>query len=116
VGDGNDLLFIDDNEVSLLTPEVAPQSRMLSSLFLSDQDGEKDSDLKDIADVTQSVFIVGLDYYIPAATQSDLSDLSTISVKLISRGSDSTPRIINVPNWPADQVRTVSAQFRDFVQ
>jgi hypothetical protein len=62
------------------------------------------------------VFISGIDYYIPAATQPDLSDLSSISIKLISRGSDGGTQTINVPNWPADQVRTVSVQFRDFVQ
>lgn len=117
-GDGNDLLLINDDEVNVLTPDAAKQSRMLSTLFLSDQDGEKDSDYTTINDenVTQPVFIAGIDYYIPAATQPDLSDLSTISIKLISRGSDGVSQIINVPNWPADRVRTVSVQFRDFVQ
>ncbi|MBN1655701.1 MAG: hypothetical protein JXA30_18190 [Deltaproteobacteria bacterium] len=113
---GNDQVFINDNEVNILTPEAAAKNRMLSSLFLSDQDGEEDSDYTIINDVTQMVFISGVDYYIPSATQSDLSDLSTISIKLISRDGDGMSQIMNVPNWPANQVRTVSAQFRDFVQ
>lgn len=115
-GEGNDQVYINDDEVNILTPEAANQDRMLSSLFLSDQDGEKDSDYTLIEGVTQDVFIAGLDYYIPAATKADLSDLSTISVKLISRGSEDKVRVLNVPNWPADKVRTVSVQFRDFVQ
>ncbi len=115
--DGNDLLFIGDDETSVLTPEAATQDRMLTSIFLSDQDGGKDSDYTTIEDnVTQDMFIAGIDYYIPAATQPDLSDLSTISIKLTARGGDGASQIINVPNWPADRVRTVSVQFRDFVQ
>ncbi len=115
--DGNDQVFINDDGVNILTPEAASQDHMLSSLFLSDQDGEQDSDLTLIEDnVTQDVFIAGIDYYIPAATQPGLSDLSTISIQLISPTGDGASQIINVPNWPADRVRTVSVQFRDFVQ
>lgn len=116
--EGNDLIFINDDETSVLTPEAAAQSRRLSSLFLCDQDGEEDSDYTTINDenVTMTSFIAGIDYYIPAAEQADLSDLSTISIELISRGSDGVSQVINVPNWPADRVRTVSVQFRDFVQ
>lgn len=112
----NDQIYINDDEVNIITPEVATQEIMLNTLFLSDQDGDKVGDATIIEAVTQDVFISGLDYYIPAATQSDLSDLSTISVKLISRCGDGQAQIINVPNWPSDQVRTVSVQFRDFVQ
>lgn len=87
--EGNDLLLINDDEVNVLTPEAATQDRMLTSLFISDQDGEKDCDYTTIAEnVTQDVFIAGIDYYIPAAAQPDLSDLSTISIKLIARGGD----------------------------
>lgn len=118
VVDSNDLLYINDDDVSVLTPGAAAQERRLSSLFLCDQDGEQDSDYTTIEDdnVTMTSFIAGIDYYIPAATQPDLSDLSTISIKLFPRGSEGISQIINVPNWPSDRVRTVSVQFRDFVQ
>jgi pimeloyl-ACP methyl ester carboxylesterase len=110
-GDGNDLLLVNGEQV--LTEEAAAQSRRLSSLFLSDENGSKSSDFTTIASVNEESFISGIDFYIEAASPPDQT---TVSLELTPRGGNGAKQTINVPNWRSSEVRTVSVQFRDFVQ
>jgi len=124
VGDENDELLVDGTNVA--TPEAAAQNNRLSALFLFDcgpdevgDEGYPDPNSDGISDLSAPntyfhsiTFMSGLDLYIPAATPPD----STIEVELTPRGGGGSTQVINVPNWPSDEVRTVVVQFRDFVQ
>lgn len=127
-GDDNDILTVDGTNVA--TPEAAARDNNLIGLFLMDWGPGAHPDLEDpstmdygdsklgesnldapIASFAVLPFMSGLDLFIPAASPPD----RTIEVKLIPRGGDGAEQVINVPNWPSDEVR-VSVVFRDFVQ
>ncbi len=123
-GANNDILMVD--VTSVLTPVAAAQAHRLSALFLFDMgpnelanglpdpnyDGVS-SDLSTPNKFFHSLpFISGLDLYIPAANPPD----RTISIVLTPRGGEGATQTINVPNWPSDIIRSISVQFRDFVQ
>jgi pimeloyl-ACP methyl ester carboxylesterase len=108
-GDGNDQLLV--NGFQVLTEVAAAQSRRLSSIFLCDENESSESEMTTLEAVTQVSFIAGIDFYIAAAPADQ-----TVAIELTSRGSGGAAQTLNVPNWPSSEVRTVSVQFRDFVQ
>jgi hypothetical protein len=120
----NDILEV--NATSVLTPIAAAQAHRLSALFLFSAGDEEVAPLKtpetDCEDTTSQLdtpntffhslpFISGLDYHIPASPPDQ-----TISIVMTPRGAGGKTQSINVPNWPSDVIRSVSVQFRDFVQ
>lgn len=120
----NDILTVDG--INVLTPLAAAQSNRLSSLFLFDMGPEEQApsglpdpnydgidNLETPNTFFQNLpFISALDLFIPASSPPD----RTISVVLTSRTGGGATQTINVPNWPSDEIRSISIQFRDFVQ
>lgn len=110
-GDGNDILTV--NGTNVITPETAPLLKRLSSLFLHDKGTDKQSALATPdPDFHEVPFISGLDLYLPAS--SPPSDV--IAIELTPRGGEGATQLINVPNWPSSEVRSISVQFRDYLQ
>lgn len=107
-GENNDSLMVNGTE--LISELTAPLLKRLSVLFLHDRDSDGASNLTQLdPDFALLPFMSGLDLYQPASPGGS----GTIEVRLQSRrgGAD---QVINVPNWPSSQVRSVSIQFRDY--
>ncbi len=101
------------NGTNVITAEVAPLEKRLSSLFLHDKGADKQSSLETPdPDFHVVPFISGLDMYLPAS--SPPSDV--IAIELTPRGGGGATQQINVPNWPSSEVRSISVQFRDYLQ
>ncbi|QJD59329.1 alpha/beta hydrolase [Pseudomonas sp. gcc21] len=110
-GEGNDVLTV--NGTNVITAETAPLLDRLSSLFLHDRGADQQSE-PGIPDPTLAAvpFITSVDLFIPAASPP----YDVIAIELTPRGGDGAVQRINVPNWPSSQVRSVSVQFRDYLQ
>jgi triacylglycerol esterase/lipase EstA (alpha/beta hydrolase family) len=122
-GADNDMLIVD--EESVLTEDSGVRAKHLSALFLMDwgpDNGaglsepdnwpDQETDLSEpIAEFHGLTFMSGMDLYMPANDPPNRA----IAVEMTPRGGDGTPQIVNVPNWPSEDVR-ISVHFRDFVQ
>ncbi len=107
-GDSNDILTVEG--VNIVTEKTAPLLKRLSTIFLHDRNSDQVSNLAVPDPFFHALpFMSGLDFYIPASTPPD----RTISVKLVPRGGGDV-QVINVPNWPSNEIRSVSVQFRDY--
>lgn len=110
--EGSDVLEVKGTNV--ITEQTAPLLKRLSSLFLHDRGTDGTSNLDSPDPVLNRIpFISGLDLFLSAAGGPN----AAISLELTARGDkarDSTQRV-NVPNWPSDQVRTISVHFKDYV-
>ena len=107
-GENNDSLRVNGTE--LISELTAPLLKRLSVLFLHDRDSDGVSNLRELdPDFALLPFMSGLDLYQPASPGGS----GTIEVRLQSRrgGAD---QVVNVPNWPSNQIRSVSIQFRDY--
>ncbi|MFA5677347.1 MAG: alpha/beta fold hydrolase [Pseudomonas sp.] len=109
-GDNNDSLTISGTEV--ISEMNAPLLHRLSVLFLHDRNSDQTSNLTQVDPAFGALpFMSGLDMYLPASAGGS----GTIEVRLQSRrGGDD--QVIRVPNWPSNQVRSVSLQFKDYSQ
>jgi len=106
----NDILTV--NGVEVVTPQTAPLLKRLSSIFLHDRNSDGTSSLAAPDPVFHALpFMSGLDLHIPAASPPD----STVRIELTPRGGNGAKQVINVPNWPSSQVRSISVQFRDYI-
>src|SRR5690606_27502791 len=95
------------NGTELVSELTAPLLKRLSVLFLHDRDSDGVSNLEALdPDFAELPFMSGLDLYVPASAQGS----NTIEVRLQSRRGG-PEQVINVPNWPSDEVRSVSVQF-----
>lgn len=109
-GDRDDSLTINGTEV--ISELTAPLLKRLSVLFLHDRGSDQQSDMTRLDPVLgQLPFMSGLDLYMPASADGS----GTIEIRLKSRRGDDD-QVINVPNWPSTQVRSVSVQFKDYSQ
>ncbi len=109
-GDNNDSLQVNGTE--LVSELTAPLLKRLSVLFLHDRDSDGMSNLDALdPDFAELPFMSGLDLYVPASAQGS----NTIEVRLQSRRGG-PEQVISVPNWPSDEVRSVSVQFRDYTR
>ncbi|RGP55883.1 alpha/beta fold hydrolase [Pseudomonas abyssi] len=107
-GDRNDQLTV--NGTLVVTAQTAPLLNRLSNIFLHDRNADGISKLDTPDPVLHAIpFMSGLDLYLPAASEPN----GVISISLNSRRGDGTVRTINVPNWPSDQIRSISVHFRD---
>jgi len=107
-GENNDLLTV--NGTSVVTAQTAPLLQRLSSLFLHDRNTDQSNNLAAPDPLFHRLpFMSGLDLFLRASPQGS----GTIEIKLTPRGGG-TDQMINVPNWPSDQVRSISVQFRDY--
>lgn len=110
-GDSNDVLTV--NGTNVITAETAPLLKRLSSLFLHDRGADQQSSPGAPDPVLNAIpFISGMDLYLPAASPPD----DVIAIELTPRGGEGAVQQINVPNWPSSEVRSISVQFRDYVQ
>ena len=114
-GEESDVLTV--NGTNVITTQTAPLLKRLSSLFLHDRGSDKVSDLVNPDPILNRIpFISGLDMYLSAEGGPN----GTLSLELTSRrGHDQASRgeakqIVNVPNWPSNQVRTISVHFKDY--
>ncbi|MBQ0777684.1 alpha/beta fold hydrolase [Halopseudomonas laoshanensis] len=110
--EGSDSLEVKGTNV--ITEQTAPLLKRLSSLFLHDRGADGVSNLGAPDPVLNRIpFISGLDMYLPAAGGPN----GVISLELTPRGEEGshTTQIVNVPNWPSDQIRTISVHFKDYV-
>ena len=104
----NDSLTVNGQE--MIDELVAPLLTRLSVLFLTDRNADQTSNLSVLDPYFASLpFMRGWDFYIPSATNG----AGTVEVRLKSRRGGQE-QVINVPNWPSTQVRSVSLQFRDY--
>jgi len=117
--DGTNILDSDGGEMA------AARAKHLSALFLMDwgpekaaEPGEAGSEPDQATDLTEPIetfhstaFMSGLDLYMPAADPWD----ATIEARMTPRGEAGAVQVLNVPNWPSEDVR-ISVHFRDFVQ
>lgn len=110
-GDENDSLTV--NGTPIVTSATSPLLKRTSSIFLHDRNSDRASTLPGPDTFFNALpFISGLDLFIqasPAASQP-------ISIVLKPRGSKSAVQTINIPNWPSDEIRSNSIQFRDYVK
>lgn len=110
--EGSDVLEV--KGVNVITEQTAPLLKRLSSLFLHDRGADGVSNLGTPDPVLNRIpFISGLDMFLPAAGGPN----GVISLELKSRGEapGADPQTVNVPNWPSDQIRTISVHFKDYV-
>jgi len=110
-GDANDSLTVNDTQI--VTSATAPLLKRTSSLFLHDRNSDGVSTLPGPDPFFNALpFISGLDLFIPASPAAS----QTISIELTPRGGNGAVQTINIPNWPSDEIRSNSVQFRDYVQ
>ena len=104
----NDSLTVNGQE--MISDLVAPLLTRLSVLFINDRGADQKSNLAVLDPYFASLpFMRGLDYYLPASANGS----GSIEVRLQSRRGGQA-QVINVPNWPSSQVRSVSLQFKDY--
>ena len=107
-GENNDQLTV--NGSSVVTAQTAPLLQRLSNIFLHDRNADQTSNLATADPVLHAIpFMSGLDLYLPAGGEPN----GIISISLNSRRGDGETRTVNVPNWPSDQIRSISVHFRD---
>ena len=110
-GEANDSLTVNDTQI--VTSATAPLLKRTSSLFLHDRNRDGVSTLPGPDPFFNALpFISGLDLFIPASPAANES----ISIELTPRGGNGAVQTINIPNWPSDEIRSNSVQFRDYVQ
>jgi triacylglycerol esterase/lipase EstA (alpha/beta hydrolase family) len=114
--ESNDVLLVRDTgdagAVNVVTKETAYLLNRTNTLFLHDRNSDGESSLPGpdpFFSLPQLPFMSGLDLFIPASSRPD----QTIRLELTPRGGGRT-QVINVANWPSDEVRSVSVLFRDY--
>ena len=110
--EGSDVLEV--NGTNVITLQTAPLLKRLSSLFLHDRGADGVSNFSRPDPVLNTIpFISGLDMYLPATGGPN----GVISLELTPRGENGSDskQVVNVPNWPSNQIRTISVHFKDYV-
>ena len=106
----NDVMMV--SGVNVITPQTGAFDNRLSIIFLHDRNSDGNSNLAMADPVLNALpFMSGLDYVLPASPEGS----NTINVELTSRRGGTT-QVINVPNWPSDDIRSISVHFRDFAE
>jgi len=110
-GDENDSLTVNGTQV--VTNVTAPLLKRTSSIFLHDRNSDGVSTLPGPDSFFNALpFISGLDLFIKASPGAD----KPINIELKPRGGKGAIQRITIPNWPSDEIRSNSVQFRDYVQ
>ncbi len=110
-GELNDSLTVNDTQI--VTSATAPLLKRTSSIFLHDRNSDGNSTLPGPDPFFSALpFISGLDLFIPASPGAN----QPINIQLKPRGGNGAVQVINVPNWPSDEIRSNSVQFRDYIQ
>lgn len=110
-GELNDSLTVNDTQI--VSSATAPLLKRTSSIFLHDRNSDGNSTLPGPDPFFSALpFISGLDLFIPASPGAN----QPINIQLKPRGSNGAVQVINVPNWPSDEIRSNSVQFRDYIQ
>lgn len=108
-GDRNDSLTV--NSTPVVTSLTGPLLQRLSNIFLHDRNNDKTSNLTIVDEAFHRIpFMSGLDLYLPATTDPQ----GIVRIELTSRRGSGEPQVINVPNWPSSQIRSISVHFRDY--
>ncbi|MCM3923095.1 lipase [Frankia sp. AiPs1] len=103
-GRNSDVLTVDGTNV--LSPAVAPRSKLALAVYLFDHDADGASNvLAPIPDYFGIGFITGADLHIPAGDRS-------IEVAVTPRGQAAHRSVLRVPAWPSDTDR-VTLHLRD---
>ncbi|KQC38350.1 lipase [Frankia sp. ACN1ag] len=103
-GGDSDILTVDGTNV--LSPGVAPRSKLALAVYLFDRDADGVSDvMAPIPDYFGIGFITGADLHIPAGDRS-------VEVAVTPRGQAAHRAVLRVPAWPSDTDR-VTVHFRD---
>jgi len=106
----NDVLAV--NGVNLVNAIFCPLSKLTSTIFAYDVEGDGQSDLTHVKSIINSItFLAAVDFYIPAANPPD----DRVRIVLIPRGGDGKIQVMNVPNWPSS-TNSVTILFDDFLQ
>jgi hypothetical protein len=106
----NDVLAV--NGVNLVNAIFCPLSKLTSTIFAYDVEGDGQSDLSHLKGLINYItFLAGVDFYIPAANPPD----DRVRIVLIPRGGDGKIQVMNVPNWPSS-TNSVTILFDDFLQ
>lgn len=106
----NDVLAV--NGVNLVNAIFCPLSKLTSTIFAYDVEGDGQSDLTHVKSIINSItFLATVDFYIPAANPPD----DRVRIVLIPRGGDGKIQVMNVPNWPS-WTNSVTILFDDFLQ
>jgi hypothetical protein len=106
----NDVLAV--NGVNLVNALFCPLSKLTSTIFPYDVEGDGQSDLTHLKGLINFItFLAGVDFYIPAANPPN----DRVRIVLIPRGGDGKIQIMNVPNW-VSSTNSVTILFNDFLQ
>lgn len=109
-GVNNDILAV--NGVNLVNAIFCPLSKLTSTIFAYDVEGDGQSDLSHLkGPINFITFLAAVDFYIPAANPPN----DRIRIVLIPRGGDGKMQVMNVPNW-ASSTNSVTIIFDDFLQ
>ncbi|EIV95398.1 lipase [Frankia sp. QA3] len=103
-GRASDILTVDGTNV--LSPAVAPRSKLALGVYLFDRDADGISDVMAPIPAYFGIgFITGTDLHIPAGDRS-------VEVAVTPRGQAAHRGVLRVPAWPSDTHR-VTLHFRD---
>jgi hypothetical protein len=109
-GVNNDILAV--NGVNLVNGIFCPLSKLTSTIFAYDVEGDGQSDLSHLkGPINFITFLAAVDFYITAANPPN----DRIRIVLIPRGGDGKMQVMNVPNWPSS-TNSVTIVFDDFLQ
>lgn len=114
-GEENDSLTVSygEKETQIVTSATAPLLKRTSSIFLHDRNSDGLSTLPGPDPFFNALpFISGLDLFIPASANAS----QPIVIELTPRGGTGKTQTITIPNWPSDEVRSSSVQFKDYIQ
>ncbi|MCM3767715.1 alpha/beta fold hydrolase [Neobacillus niacini] len=110
-GANNDILKI--NGTNIVNAENSAANLRTINYFVYDEGADKVNHLNVPTKAFAGLpFLKGVDMYIPGATPPN----STVTVELQSRGSNGKKQVINLPNWASSKLRSVTVQFKDYVQ
>jgi hypothetical protein len=109
-GVNNDILAV--NGVNLVNATFCPLSKLSSTVFAYDVEGDGQSDLSHLKGLINTItFLSAVDFYIPAANPPD----DRIRIVLMPRGGEGKMQVMNVPNWPSS-TNSMTVIFSDFLQ
>jgi hypothetical protein len=109
-GINNDILAV--NGVNLASAIFCPLSKLTSTIFAYDVEGDGQSDVSKVKSIINSItFLSAVDFYISAANPPGES----IRIVLMPRGGEGKMQMLNVPTWPS-LTNSMTIIFNDFLQ
>ena len=108
-GGENDTLEV--NGTNVINDATSPVSNRTIGIFLFDEDSDGITDTSTPDHFFFPLpFQSGVDIFMPASAQAD----GTICFENAPRGDESSPQVVNIPNWRSDE-NTITIEFADYI-